>query len=191
MSQQERYIEDFMIENPNLAKIIYDYKKHLRSQKSSSFQNLVYQRDRYRDSEESNSDAYQDLWFLGQKNIYLLAIPTEESPLSDKDKIGNNEILEKLSYPFEAHFEGGCGDFDGIFKWKESIYAFNYYEERVNKKWEKLLLKPGSCSLEVGYTKGVTTKLHLSQSRFLARWPYEHKYIWLIYWDNHEKLFNF
>lgn len=191
MSYQEKYIKDYLLENPEYAEYLFRYMKNLQHHEFGTMQDIVYQRDQYRSLEENLSDAFQDLWFLHQKNIYLLAIPTEEAPLSDKNKIENNRILKKLSYPFEAYFEGGWGDSDGGFKWKEPIYVYNYYEDHVNKKWEKLLLNPGSCSLEVGYTKAVTTKIHLFRSRFLARWPYEHKYIWLIYWDNHENLVNF
>jgi len=187
MSQQENYITDILLENPKWAEILFLYMKNIQHHKFGTMQDIVYQRDRYRSLEENLSDAYQDLWFLHRKDIYLKGINFGKSPYPDKEKLLNNEALEKLPYPFEAHFKGGCGDDDGIFKWKEPIYLINYYEMNKNKKLKKLLLEPGSCSLEVGYTKAVTTKIHLSRSRFLARWPYEHPRIWLIYWDNHKK----
>ena len=89
-------------------------------------------------------------------DVTLTPINLDAEPAADAKDGLNNERLAGLPAPFAAHFVGGGGDDDGVLSWDE---------ERA--------------PLEVGYTRPLTTLLHLHHGS-LARWPYGHTRIWLL-----------
>lgn len=84
---------------------------------------------------------------------------------------------------FSGRFYGGSADQDGEFAWKHSIdLTVQRYDAATNALLEETCvpIDARSVPLEVGYTKGSRTLLHLMQERGLARWPYESAWLHIL-----------
>jgi|GEM_PF-5594423 len=69
----------------------------------------------------------------------------------------------------------GLADQDGSFTWKSTVkFSVQRYDGTAKKvrKPRPVSVAPRTVPLEVGYTKGSRTMLHLSADLGLARWPY-------------------
>jgi hypothetical protein len=44
-------------------------------------------------------------------------------------------------------------------------------------------LDPGSALLRIGYTRAIMTGLTLKEQKVVARWPYGHGFVYLLYTD--------
>jgi hypothetical protein len=114
-------------------------------------------------------------------NIARLTIGTDEAPLGDKAIKQNNKVLLGLSPLFDVTFlpESGYGAWsDGYLSAKgDAIFerTVSPYEDKKYQKLDKFLvfdLYNQHIPLEVGYTEGHITYLHLMHDGAVARWAY-------------------
>jgi len=119
-------------------------------------------------------DAYSFAQFHAAVNAGKIAHATIQLsgiPKSDHRKSANNKLLEGLRPPFVAQFTGGSVDDDGTFLWDHSIELVKSTSDNMMSV-ERVVVPSGRVPLEVGYTTGSRTLLHLAQERGVARWPY-------------------
>lgn len=98
------------------------------------------------------------------------------TPRGDKEVGYHNTILaDSPGYMFYGTFYGGLADQDGSFTWKSNVeFNVQRYDGAAKKvrKPRPVSVAPRTVPLEVGYTKGSRTMLHLGADLGLARWPY-------------------
>lgn len=98
------------------------------------------------------------------------------TPRGDKEVDYHNAVLaDSPSHMFFGTFYGGLADQDGSFTWKSNVeFTVQRYDGAANKvpKPRPISVAPRTVPLEVGYTKGSRTMLHLGAEHGLARWPY-------------------
>ena len=108
--------------------------------------------------------------------VAIILVNVGATPRGDKEVDYHNAILaDSPSYMFFGTFYGGLADQDGSFTWKSNV-KFNVQRyDGATKKMRKprpVSVAPRTVPLEVGYTKGSRTMLHLGEEHGLARWPY-------------------
>jgi hypothetical protein len=116
-------------------------------------------------------DAYafgQVLASITNGDIAFSIIELGAQPGRDADIAGNNMKLADLPAPFRAKFWGGVGDADGVLEWTAPITLVRLTLDDT----ESVVCHPGTAPLEVGYVLASQSWFQLTQSRFLARWPY-------------------
>lgn len=187
MSATARYTsEDILLNrlqsNPQWGAIYADV---LIKIKSGFYENLEIFGQHFMSYSLADAMNYADLHTFGcTGQIFFAVINVEHAPYSDDAIEENNRILQDIPQPFTALFNSGLGDCDGYLKWNSPIKvkAFNILTNKTTSK----ILPLGRCPLEVGYTRIETTKLHLFSEHFLARWPYNDKYITLMYFQRND-----
>ena len=117
--------------------------------------------------------------FLGK--IATAHVNLGATPHGDKEVDYHDAILaDSPDCIFSGTFYGGLADQDGNFTWKSPV---KFTLQRVNEETGTLLepstipLPPLTVPLEVGYTKGSRSLLHLRIERGLARWPYGSEWV--------------
>lgn len=107
-------------------------------------------------------------------DITFCKVYTHQPPHADKMEEENNEVLKNLPDGFSGRCYSGNADQDGMIAWD-----FTLQTDVVMPSGEIIAqsISPDSAVLEIGYTAFETTFMHLFQSRFLARWPYNSDYI--------------
>lgn len=109
---------------------------------------------------------------IGTAKVKLGATPRADSEVAYHNRI----LADSPDAIFSGHFYGGLADQDGEFAWKRSIdLTVQSYDAATNALLEATCvpIDARSVPLEVGYTKGSRTLLHLVHEPGLARWPYE------------------
>lgn len=106
----------------------------------------------------------------------ITEIEVGEEPKGDRFVAQNDSALARLPFPFSGRFWGGNADQDGFVRWSETLDV----RYQVDGRELEVALPPGQVPLEVGYTNGVTTLLHVKGSFGVARWPYGSTTIKLI-----------
>lgn len=109
--------------------------------------------------------------------ILVAEVETCGTPADDKQVTKNNAILGRLPKPFTGKFNGGVSDEDGWIAWNS---ATMFGQEIGNGSKKRDVIPPSRLPLEVGYTKGSRTLLHLAMERGVARWPYGSSRICLL-----------
>lgn len=175
-------------EDPAWWGVLNDYLHKIKSNSfGEEYQDSVFQL--FQPERFSIHNAYSFMCIhtaMMSGGILSLKIPVTDTPFPDKAEDENNAVLSALEYPFEAKFGGGLYVNDGYFKWLQPI---RFCQKLLcdGTEYEKLI-PPTAAPLEVGYTKPVTSLFHLAESRVLARWPYDNKFIHLFVVVN-DKLF--
>jgi hypothetical protein len=169
------YFEKAVIELPEIMETILDVREKLN-------RNFYDHPDWYGQYFENiNSEYWSLLTFarlhtleiLGEISFYCIDVGA--FPSKDKSvKLNNQKLKRGLPHYAYSVFNGGTGDNDGYIQWTKSIYLYSY---DINNIKHGIILPPGRCPLEVGYTKYETTYRHLFSENVLARWPYERDYI--------------
>ena len=134
------------------------------------------------------------LWckLVDSGRIYFASVPVGSTPSPDVCMAENNEKLKAISSIFDASFCGGTQGHDGtLILVEDSITLRNnaiFWED--HSKWSSelesktvVLGKDTAFPLEVGYYdphRAINTIL--SDFR-LARWPYNHRYIYLFHYE--------
>jgi len=110
--------------------------------------------------------------------IGIFSVGTSSCPLPDKNKSGNQAVLDGLPDLFEAQFFGGIGDNDGKFEWKRPVKITRCFANadgtQREEPWE---CPPTWLPLEVGYTAVSKTFEHVVSEFGVARWPYDYEMI--------------
>ncbi|MEA2206553.1 MAG: hypothetical protein QOE77_3329 [Blastocatellia bacterium] len=108
--------------------------------------------------------------------VAIILVNVGATPRGDKEVDYHNAILaDSPSYMFFGTFYGGLADQDGSFTWKSNVeFNVHRYDGAAKKvrKPRPVSVAPRTVPLEVGYTKGSRTMLHLGEEHGLARWPY-------------------
>ena len=104
------------------------------------------------------------------------------TPRGDKEIEYHNFILAKREDShFFGEFWGGLADDDGYFSWDVplnfEVKKGSLTDDKIERK--SVIIEPRRLPLEVGYTAGSTTILHLFSSGGVARWPYGSEDIFL------------
>jgi hypothetical protein len=103
-------------------------------------------------------------------------VNVDATPRGDKEVDYHNAVLaDSQSHIFFGTFYGGLADQDGSFAWKSHVeFDVHRYDGAADKvrKPRPISIAPRTVPLEVGYTKGSRTMLHLGLEHGLARWPY-------------------
>lgn len=108
--------------------------------------------------------------------LTIVTIPLGHCPSADSEIEEMNAKLKDLPFGVSAKFFGGLGDADGYVDWSVPL---NLNLITDNEEY-KHILNPGRAPLEVGYTSYTTSYWHLFQNGVLARWPYDHKNVYII-----------
>ncbi len=166
------------------AKAVSAYSKNLKtSHYTRKYLDVLFQYD-WHTSELASENVFG--FALTHASIFnggiaAVEIDVGSGPLKDSDVDGNNTLLKEIAKPFLATFVGGLGDSDGRLSWAVPIELdVTVGNDDMTQTRTSMKIPPGSAPLEVGYTKISRTMLHLSQERFLARWPYGHDRIALL-----------
>lgn len=108
--------------------------------------------------------------------VAIMLVNVGATPRRDKEVDYHNAILaDSPSYMFFGTFYGGLADQDGSFTWKSNVeFNVKRYDSTAKRvrKPRPVSVAPRTVPLEVGYTKGSRTMLHLGADLGLARWPY-------------------
>jgi hypothetical protein len=108
--------------------------------------------------------------------VAIILVNVGATPRGDKEVDYHNAILaDSPSYMFFGTFYGGLADQDGSFTWKSNVeFNVHRYDGAAKKvrKPRTVSVAPRTVPLEVGYTNGSRTMLHLGEEHGLARWPY-------------------
>ena len=108
--------------------------------------------------------------------LTIVTIPLGNEPSADSEIAEMNEKLQSLPHGVTAKFYGGLGDSDGYIEWSVPLKLNLITETGEYRK----TLGPGYAQLEVGFTSYTRSFWHLFETGVLARWPYDHKNIYLI-----------
>jgi len=164
-------VDERVAAEPGAFAIYVDLRRHMTAGKFEPYVDIVTQHER------GGYDLY-DAYTFGQVHahiatgeIHVKRIDLGSMPSADAASEINNSKLSKLPAPFKARFRGGNGDCDGTLEWGATF-------QTGDVRWEP----HSSVPLEVGLTRPATTWRHLCGERFLARWPYGHTSIWLLWW---------
>jgi len=135
------------------------------------------------------------LWcnLIEKGKLYFGSVHVGSCPSPDVCVEENNRKLETVSGIFEAVFCGGTQGHDGsIMLYAESITLRNNavfwedhsgWQEEIKGK-SKTLGRGAFFPLEVGYYDPCRALDTILSERRLARWPYNHKYIYLFHYED-------
>lgn len=102
---------------------------------------------------------------ITREELCYFEVPVSSGAYKDEDDIRIVRELKRLEPPFVASFRGRTEDFDGFFSWDEPLSI-------MKQRGAITYVPPRKVPLEIGYTQGVTTLLHIQQRGGIARWPY-------------------
>ena len=169
-----------LLENPSHRHVLHRYHQGLNATFfDKEWVEIVFQKLHPKNYTMSDSAIFASVWtqiHLG--NLLTLRIPVGQCPSSDEQLQANSDALETLPFPFSCKLWGRNFEQDGLLEWGASIRAGS------SKAGEALLpveISSGKSPLEIGYTDSTTTFSHLKQNRCLARWPYGHNFVTLLY----------
>jgi hypothetical protein len=169
-----------LLENPSHRHIIHRYHQGLNANFfDKKWVEIVFQKLHQQNITMSDAAVFASIWteiHLG--NLLTLQIPIGRRPSSDDQLQTNSDALETLPLPFSCELWGRNFEQDGLLEWNVSIQAGS------SKAGEALLpmeISNGKSPLEIGSTESSTTFSHLKQNRCLARWPYCHNFVTLLY----------
>jgi hypothetical protein len=123
--------------------------------------------------------------------IVSTRIELSASPFKDRFVAENNLILSELSgynAGWEAAFDNNMR---GSWPVDDGYFSFEANEHSPFKHCSET--RPFNIPLEVGSCSIVKSWFHMRRSRAVARWPYDHKWIyvfawkkesWIEYWDS-------
>lgn len=115
---------------------------------------------------------------LHEGRILCCQVGVGDRPLADSQRQEMNVLLSDLPEPFHATFSGGTNDSDGKFGWDAEITFCHRGGDR--ERWRGAS-GPGHVPLEIGYTSGAVTWMHLKLEGGVARWPYGQNCITVLY----------
>ncbi len=119
-------------------------------------------------------------------HLFYTGIDVSCPPSKDpKEGLLNELTLAAVNPPFEVRFVGKNGERQPLLTWHEPLIVHSHREGRTHATRR---LEPGSALLTVGYTRAIHTGLSLKEGKVLARWPYGHRFIYLL-WTDAEGLF--
>ena len=114
--------------------------------------------------------------------VWTCELIVHYDPFADNQIEENNHVLKHhLPEIFEGEFipeKGRSANSDGYIKAKTDFTVTDAWS--ANEQVKSRSAKTKVFSLEVGYTKSVTTYRHLMESGCVARWPYGSKKIYLL-----------
>lgn len=186
-SEQLLNLEDFLVENPKWASVLYDYLGKMRTGHFEGWYlaSILQKHVRSRDDLYDLYDAYYFALVhtgLCKGRILSAQVVVGQVPSMDRDLARNNPVLSSLPFPFSSSgVRGGTGGNDGSLEWRECV---KFGQVTHNGTEVVKYVNPMTVPLEVGYTDGSTTVKHLIESRALARWPYDSKQIHIFYVDD-------
>jgi hypothetical protein len=130
---------------------------------------------------------YSELVFqLLKGHLFYTGIDVRCPPSQNPKEAFLNEItLAAVAPPFGIGFVTGSGQRQALLTWHEPVTVHSHREGQAHATRE---LEPGSALLTIGYTRAIHTGLSLKEQRVLARWPYGHRFIYLL-WTDLEGLF--
>jgi hypothetical protein len=166
-------------ENPDTKMSLWDTvleteKRIARDQKMASIFGQYWQDDLIKPAQVYQYAKINYWMQTGQ--LTIVTIPFGQVPSADSEIVEMNEKLQLLPFGITAKFYGGLGDSDGYIEWGVPL-ELNLITE--NGEYRKIL-NPGYAQLEVGFTSYTRSFWHLFETGILARWPYDHKNIYLI-----------
>jgi len=125
--------------------------------------------------------------------IAVGAIEVGDTPYSDKNTEGNQQLLDRLPFPFKAKFWGGTQGEDGYVEWALPFRGVLNQIVDGNPYRGVVIIRPHQwCPLEVGTQSASKTLFQLHQAistnlrsagpmyHCLARWPYGSKHIFIF-----------
>jgi len=108
-------------------------------------------------------------WLVGKLEIAV--VETSSEPPGDR---ALPFFLPKLPYPFEIELWGGIDDFDGVIKWSEPISFVDWQGNlKTHPAW-------AGAPVEVGECHPMKMWFYLVQGRYLARYPYGWRWIYIF-----------
>jgi hypothetical protein len=145
---------------------------------------------KYRGYEPSDIISFARIHYhINTGSIVRLCVDVGNTPGADKDVAYNNDCLSQLLSLFEAEFspEHGAGaDADGYLRTKGYAVFERTVHPEVSKEFQSLDkylvfdMVNEWIPLEVGYTEGHVTYLHLLEHGAVARWAYESKELTIL-----------
>lgn len=178
-----RSIVNKLMADPEQISVFSDYLGKLRSGYfDKSYVDRVLQKPP-RFSEYDIYDAYAFAQFHFLNSSGKLASATVNIGLEPRDNTQveyHNDILRKGKI-FHGKFVGGLADSDGYMTWDKPLEFQTMHASESDDTIDRrgVIIMPRTLPLEVGYTEGSRTLLHLQQGDGLARWPYGSKEITL------------
>jgi hypothetical protein len=107
--------------------------------------------------------------------IDMRTLPVE----AQKESLLNELSLADLPSPFSVEYLKINGERQAYLEWKEPIILENGYTQPFLNRTKEI--RPDSAILTVGHTRALTTYLVLEETKFIARWPYGHRSLFLIH----------
>lgn len=105
-------------------------------------------------------------------DVFCCGVEVRAAPLADAQMEENDRLLQAgLRHPFYGG-AARCSDSDGCIKWKEPITATRFVKQGSRLDPVLVQIAPWSAPLEVGYTHGYRSYLHLYQESALVCWCY-------------------
>lgn len=167
---------------------IYVYSDYLRKMRSGHFDktyidNVMQKYSSYGDDEYDIYDAYafaQFHFLMGSGKLASAKVNIGLKPKANDEVEYHNNVLRKGKIIYGA-FVGGLGDSDGHITWDKPLEFQIMHASETDDTIERsaLIVSSRQLPLEVGFTDGSRTLLHLYQDHGLARWPYGSKIITL------------
>lgn len=102
------------------------------------------------------------------------------APFTDNEAEQNAALLNSLAEwsPIRARVIPGMGaNGDGVVSSREALTFGTLFVDGLQVERQ---IKVDTMTLEIGHTEATTTYWHLAQTRGLARWPYESRWLWLF-----------
>lgn len=130
-----------------------------------------------RGTRPSMLDAYGFMlvWSIGCAPVWL-----GHEPAKDAAHAENQKRLDSIQPPFRATVipqRGKSANDDGKFEWREDITL----SWRPGESREDRIVKPNWIALEIGTTKVSKTLIHVRGAFGVARWPYGHERLVILY----------
>lgn len=103
-------------------------------------------------------------------------------PKADKDRQGNQRILDTLPDPFRGKFYGEQTQGpDGWIEWSDTIVMEQHLISRTGEHSSRSIrVEPDGALLEAGSLSGYVMLQHLETGSPVARWPYDCDYLTLM-----------
>ncbi|MGD8500730.1 MAG: hypothetical protein PVJ86_08790 [Phycisphaerales bacterium] len=165
-------VHDLFLEQPEWAKCLAQYQHKMESGFFPFwYTDAIVQHEGY----YWTYDIYDAFCFavihtaIKTGDILTAQVDIGETPSTDKNYIRNNYLLQMACKPFWGEFWGEKRDTDGLFGWRQPVI---FGQVLLDGEIREGKIGSTEVPLEVGYTNGSRTLLHLCTGGGLARWPY-------------------
>lgn len=125
---------------------------------------------------------YSELMFqLLRGHLFYTGIDVRCPPAEKPEDALLNEItLAAVEPPFEFVFANGNGMRQPMLAWHEPVIVHSHRKGLADTTRQ---LKPGRTLLTIGHIRASDTGLALNERGSIARWPFGHSFVYLLWTD--------